>query len=117
MTQLAALEFERFDAILVAHVDGEVDMSNATQIGAAVARRLSNDDLALVLALAQVGYFDSAGIHVLFELRDRLQTRRQELRLVVPTGSPIATALELADVMRTLGAVETVDLALAALRS
>jgi anti-anti-sigma factor len=108
---LADLEFEVTDRVLVAHVDGEIDMSNADELGNAFSMRLTNDALGLVVDLRKVDYVDSAGIHLIYALRERLDNRGQELRLVVGPGAAISEALRIADVSRTVRAFETVDAA------
>jgi anti-anti-sigma factor len=115
MTPLADIKFETVDNVVVARLEGEVDMSNADDLGAAITARVSSDALALVLDLAAVDYLDSAGIHVLFDLRERLTRRGQQIRLVIGPDSPIATALEYAGVQRTLGAAPTIGEAIAGL--
>jgi anti-anti-sigma factor len=115
--RLADLRFETVDGILVAHIDGEIDASNAADLGIAIARELSNDTLGLVLDLAEVEYLDSAGIHLIYRLRARLASRGQDVRLVVVPTSPIADALRFAGVMGTVGAAETPEAALEGLRS
>jgi anti-anti-sigma factor len=108
MAPLADVRFETVGGVVVARLEGEVDMSNADDLGAAITARVSSDALALVLDLAAVDYLDSAGIHVLFELRELLTRRGQQIRLVLGSDSPIATALEYAGVQHTLGAAATV---------
>jgi anti-anti-sigma factor len=115
MTPLADITFETVDNVVVARLEGEIDMSNADDLGAAITARVSSEALALVLDLAAVDYLDSAGIHVLFDLRERLTRRGQQIRLVLGPESPIATALEYAGVQRTLGAAPTVGEAIAEL--
>jgi anti-anti-sigma factor len=117
VTPLADIAFETIDNIVVARLEGEVDMSNADDLGAAITARVSSDALGLVLDLAAVEYLDSAGIHVLFDLRERLTRRGQQIRLVLGPDAPIATALEYAGVQRTLGASDTVPAALAELEA
>ncbi len=112
---LADVRFERADGIVVAHLQGEVDMSNADELGAAISGELGNAAMAVVVDLSEVSYLDSAGIHVVFELRARVQSRGQDIRLVVVPDSPIASALDYADVPRTIGVAPTVADALAAL--
>jgi anti-anti-sigma factor len=113
MTQYADVRFETIGRIVVARLEGEIDMSNASEVGAAITGRVTSDAVAVVLDLGAVEYLDSAGIHIVFELRERLSRRGQELRLVVPSGSPVAPALHYADVPRTVGAAETVNAAIA----
>jgi anti-sigma B factor antagonist len=109
----ADVRFETIGRVIVARLEGEIDMSNAGEVGAAITGRVTSDAVAVVLDLGAVDYLDSAGIHVVFELRERLSRRGQEIRLVVPSGSPIATALHYADVPRAVGAAETVKAAIA----
>ena len=108
MTPLADIQFETIDNVVVARLEGEVDMSNASELGAAITARMPSDARGLVLDLGAVGYVDSAGIHVLFELRERLTRRGQQIRIALAADSPVATALEYAGVQRALGAATTV---------
>jgi anti-anti-sigma factor len=112
---LADVHFESLDGIVVAHVEGEVDMSNADRLGAAIAAELGNAAMGVVIDLSEVSYLDSAGIHVVYELRAQVQSRGQDIRLVVASESPIASALDYADVPRTIGVAHTVADALAEL--
>jgi anti-anti-sigma factor len=112
---LANLDTKVENRILVAVVMGEVDMSNAEALGAAISNQISNDSLGLVLDLTRVEYLDSAALHMLFELRRHLVTRGQAMRLVVPSGAMVAAALELVDVPRAFGVEETPEAALESL--
>ena len=113
MSPLADIAFETVQNVVVARLEGEVDMSNASDLGAAITAHIPSDARGLVLDLAAVGYVDSAGIHVLFELRERLTRRGQQIRLAMADDSPVATALEYAGVRSTLGAAATVREAIA----
>ena len=104
---LAELHTEVVDRVLIARIEGEVDMSNAAEIGSAISDRISNESLGLVLDLSSVGYMDSAAIHTLFELRAGLRNRGQEMRLVIPPDATVAHALRIMDVPRTIGAAES----------
>ncbi len=108
MTRLGDVTFERQDAILVAHLTGELDMSNAEDIGAAVLEATPNDAMGVLLDLTGVQYLDSAGIYVVFGMRSRLRARGQNLRLVIPGGSPVDDALRLAGVQRHVEVVGSV---------
>lgn len=113
--KLADVRAQMSGGILVVSIEGEIDMSNARELGSAIARRLTNEALGAVLDLSNVSYIDSAGIHVVFDLRERLKTRGQALRLVVPAGSPISSMVDLVDLPRAVGVVETAAEALAAI--
>ena len=108
----ADLDTTLMDGVLVARVRGEIDMSNAGEIGSAVAARISNEVLGLILDLTEVEYLDSAGLHTIFDLRARLRDRGQQLRLVVPQGATIAQAVEIMDIPRTVGVAESAESAL-----
>ena len=112
---LADLSVETVEQVVVARVDGEIDMSNASELGNTISRQVSNEAAALVLELSDVGYVDSAGIQVIYQLHERLQTRGQQLWLVVPAGSPIAYPLRLADIPGAIAVAETLDGALESL--
>jgi anti-anti-sigma factor len=112
---LADVHFESIAEVVVAHLTGEIDMSNADEVADALSAQTPVEARALVLDLREVGYLDSAGIRLIYNLRGRLDHRGQQLRLVVEPGGPITDALRVADVPRAVGAVETVDAAVASL--
>jgi len=116
LTPLADLRFETIDRVVVARVEGEIDMSNASELGTAITARVPGDAAAVVLDFGGVDYLDSAGIHVIFELRERMKRRGQAIRLVVTPDSPIAATLRYADVLGTIGATDSVPDAIAELR-
>ena len=110
--KLADVRFSMRGGALVAAVSGEIDMSNAQQVNAALTAATTNDLSGVVLDLTSVDYMDSAGIHLMYALRESLRTRGQDLKLVVPTVSPVAETLRLAGVMYALHVTEVVDDAL-----
>ena len=69
--------------MLVAHLEGEVDLSNVDDIRTLLVDAVSHETECLILDLTKTSYLDSTGVRLLFELAERLQGRRQELRLVV----------------------------------
>ena len=111
---LADLQFKARDKSIVATLTGEIDLSNADNIGQALASRVSNQAFALIFDLTHVDYLDSAAIQLIYRLRDRLQARGQALKLVIPRSSPADDALRLAGVARHLETLETVEAALVA---
>jgi anti-anti-sigma factor len=109
--QLAGLQLRRSGRVLVATVAGEIDMSNARDLSTAITSELTNDALGLVIDLAAVDYLDSAAIHTIYELHQRLVNRGQVLRLVVPPEAPTRDALVLAGVPEAVGTAPTADAA------
>ena len=98
MSSPCEIAVERRGASVVAHLSGEVDMSNATYVREQLLASMPNDALALVLDISGCRYLDSAAIEVLFDVSRRLGRRRQELRLVMPPESPLRRVIELTEV-------------------
>lgn len=89
----------------MAELSGEIDLSNADDLAAAIRARVSNHARGVVVDLTRVRFIDSSGLAILFALARRLRSRRQQLRVVVPPESSIRATLELVD----LGAVAAID--------
>lgn len=100
-------------SVLVARLTGEVDLSNARGIEEAIAVATPNSAAAVIVDLSELDYLDSAGIQLLYQLREHLQARGQELTLVLPADSAAADALRLAGVIDQLGVAGTLEQALA----
>jgi anti-anti-sigma factor len=100
-------------SVLVARLTGEVDLSNARGIEEAIAVATPNNAAAVIVDLSGLDYLDSAGIQLLYQLREHLQARGQELTLVLPADSAAADALRLAGVIDQLGVADTLEQALA----
>jgi anti-anti-sigma factor len=109
---LADAQFEIRDQVVVASVTGEVDLSNATPLCDAIGEATPNSAVGVVLDLSAVDYLDSAGIHLVYRLRENLQARGQKLMLAIPTGSPVQDSLRLAGVTQHLPIASSADEAL-----
>ena len=96
--RLSQVDFDEQDGVLIVRVAGEIDGSNAVELGRALGERLPSSAHGLVLDLGAVAYLDSAGIELLFSLARRLGDRRQRLRLCVPERSPVRRVLEICDI-------------------
>lgn len=73
-------------------VAGELDLTNAHELEAAVAEAAA-DGHAIALDLSEVTFVDSAALHALF--RTSRQLGAQRFGLVVPTSSPLQRAFEI----------------------
>ncbi len=111
--RLADLQFADRDRHIIATVIGEIDMSNADELARALTDETPNDAHGLVLDLSRIDYLDSAGIHLLYGLRESLSARGLRLAIVVPHDSPVFDALRLAGIERHLDMLDTVDAAFA----
>lgn len=76
-------------------LSGEVDLDNAGDVEAELARAISNRATLVSINLAGVAYLDSAGLRVLFHLVERLATLQIAVELVAPMGSPSRRVVEL----------------------
>lgn len=90
---LASVRVQESGGITVAHVEGEVDMGNAAQVGSQLFDAASNAAPGLVVDLSDVKYLDSRGVQLLLELAERLGVRDQRLHLVVPARALIRRVL------------------------
>lgn len=108
----AEVAIERRGGTVVAHLSGEVDMTNSARVREELLVSVPNDALALVIDLDGCRYLDSAAIEVVFDLARRLERRRQELRLVVPPTSPLKRVLALTEVDSVAPMHEALDSAL-----
>ena len=107
--KLADARFSAADGAVVASLSGEIDTSNAGDVGEAVLGALTNEARGLVVDLRSVGYLDSAGIHLLYRLARDVRARGQGLALVLVAPSPTSDALRLAGVERAFKIADTVD--------
>ena len=95
---LAEVAFEDVTGTPVAHIRGEIDMSNVAELGVTLQNAVEQVAPGLVVDFSQTVYLDSAGLHFIFDLGKRLRDRGQRLFLVVPAGSPVATVLDIVNV-------------------
>ena len=116
MTRLADLAFEERDGVEIARISGELDLSNTSDVVDALFAEMSSERLGLVIDMSELRHIDSSGVRALFELRRRLEQRRQRLAIAVPGDARIRAVLELAAVDSRLPVTESVDGALAAIR-
>jgi anti-sigma B factor antagonist len=98
MDKLAHVHLDTIEDVPVARLDGDIDISNAQDLGDALAAAVPTRALGLVVDLTELDYLDSAGVHLLLELSGRLRTRRQELRAVAPAEAPLRMVLDIAAV-------------------
>jgi anti-anti-sigma factor len=112
MSPLARVFDEHTGDIAIAVVDGEIDASNARDIGDRLRASPTNHSHALIVDLEEARYLDSAGIRLLFELDLELRQRRQRLHLIVPPRSPIARTLAITGLHRAVATHGTREAAL-----
>lgn len=117
MRQLARIVAEPHNGdLVVARIEGEIDMSNAPAIANRLRELLTNQSLALVVDLGPTTYLDSSGIALLFALADELRRRQQQLLLVVPKASQLLRAITITGLDRAVPMHGTLDAAIAEAR-
>ena len=95
MSELATIQTEHADRRLLVRVAGEVDISNAKELGETIEMAVPSDAAVVVVDLSETRYLDSSGVALLIRLFDRLRARRIQFRVQVPEGAPIREILEL----------------------
>lgn len=115
MSELSHLDLTGED-VVVARLTGEIDLSNAAEIGATLAEGVPNSALGLVVDLTATSYLDSSGVHLVFDLAERLRRRQQQLRVVVPAGAPVRRVLRIVRLDSAVPVVPTVDEAVEQIR-
>jgi anti-anti-sigma factor len=114
VSPLADVLTETRDGVPVARLQGQVDMSNAAAVGDQLVGSVTSAGFGLVVDLSETTYLDSAGVNLLFDLAERLETRQQVLRLVVPEGAVVRRLLRIVGVESAAGVDATLDAAVAA---
>jgi anti-anti-sigma factor len=107
VTQLAQLRLDDEDGILVASIDGEIDLSNAAELEVAISHAVGNEALGLVVDLARVDYLDSSGVTLLFNLARRVSRRQQAFVVVVPGEAHVREILSLSGATEALAVHES----------
>ena len=103
--------------VVVASLEGEVDLSNAREIREDILSHIPNTATGLILDLTKTLYLDSQGIQVLLDVTELLGVRHQRIRLIVPKDAMIRQVLSLTSLMSALSLDSTMDDALANLQT
>lgn len=102
MSDLARVEGEQQGTICLVRVHGEIDLSNAHEVSSEIGFAMGQEARRLVVDLSDITYLDSAGVALLLRLAERLRSRRRELQLVVPRGSPVRRVLDFTGLPRVI---------------
>lgn len=102
---------------VVAELRGEIDLANAKMVAREIGAAVPNDAAGAVIDLTDVTYLDSSGVHLIFDLYERLRGRQQRLVLALPEGSRIGRVLELVNVEAVVPIERTPDAAVERVRT
>jgi anti-anti-sigma factor len=98
MSELATLRIRERGTLVLAAVEGEVDLSNKGALTDELTSAVANSTTGLMLDLTGLEFLDSSGVHMLYELAERLGNRQQRFAVVMPADRPPRRAIELSGV-------------------
>src|SRR5262245_8954659 len=110
-------EMRELEGVFVIRLGAEIDMTNATGLRLALGERLPNDAMGLVIDLSETTYFDSAGVHMLFDLADQLGVRQQGIAVALPPRSPIRRVFQVVRLDERIPVADNVRAGVAAIRA
>jgi len=112
-----AVEVSHREGVPVARVPLEVDAANAAQVREELAAAMRHEAFELVVDLSRTRFIDSAGLDMLFRLRDSLAHRRATLRVVIPPDSMLQRVAEIVGLPQAIPVYDSVSEAVAAAAS
>jgi anti-anti-sigma factor len=107
---IAVFRSERADDTVTVHVEGQVDLSSADDLSAAVNTVISTGEPPpknIWVDLTDVSFFDSAGVNALFALNHELVAAGRSLGVIAPGLSPARRVLDIVQLGRLMPLVET----------
>jgi anti-sigma B factor antagonist len=107
MGSLAQLRLDYEARLTIAHIEGEIDMSNAGELEISITDAVANDAAGLVVDLTRIRYLDSSGVALLFNLARRVARRQQQLGIVVPAETHVREILSLTGANEALSLHDT----------
>jgi anti-sigma B factor antagonist len=115
--RLVGLEIEERGEVVIAHVTGELDIAEAAITGDRVAAAVPSAARGLVMDFSSLGFIDSSGIAMLFQLVRQVSARRQELHVVADPSGPVARVLQIVEFERAAPVHAELEAAVAAVDS
>jgi anti-sigma B factor antagonist len=115
MNDLVGLEIEQRDAVVIARLTGELDISVAESTGRKIAEAVPSSARGVVVDMAGLEFMDSSGVSMLFGLARQVGSHRQQLVVVAPTGRPVSRVLQIVEFDRAAPVREDVDTAIEAI--
>jgi len=105
------VHLEGRDRLLLARVEGEVDISNVDDLRDRLTASVEDGRAGVVLDLSDTDYLDSSGLRLLMDLREWLRERGQSLEIVAPSGGAVRRLIELIELEGPLSVHETTEAA------
>jgi anti-sigma B factor antagonist len=111
LSDLAHVEIEQQDDVVVARLTGELDISVAESTGRKIAEAVPSSARGLVVDMSGLEFMDSSGVSMLFGLARQVGSHRQQLVVVAPAGRPVSRVLQIVEFDRAAPVREDVDAA------
>jgi anti-sigma B factor antagonist len=114
MTNLVDMHIEqRGEDVVVVRLTGELDISVAEPAGQRIVDALPSSARGMVVDMTTLEFIDSSGVSMLFKIARRVESHRQQLRVVAPAGRAVARVLEIVEFERAAPVDLDVDSAVA----
>lgn len=113
MDELAQIEIDQSRDVVVARVQGEIDISNVGAAKRELTEGVPNTALGLVVDLSNTTHLDSSGIYLLFQLAKALEGRHQRICVVAPPSAPSSRVLLITGFDQIMSVTSTVSEAMA----
>ena len=110
------IEIVRQNDVVIARLEGDIDLANAPTVTATILEAIPNDALGLVVDLGDVRYIDSVGIRMLFTFVRSLHASRQGMAVAIPPDSLVRKLLKITHLDEATVFRATVDEAVVSLQ-
>jgi anti-anti-sigma factor len=115
LSDLAHVEIDQRDDVVVARLTGELDISVAESAGRKIAEAVPSSARGVVVDMSGLEFMDSSGVSMLFSLARQVGSHRQQLVVVAPAGRPVSRVLQIVEFDRAAPVREDVDAAVTAI--
>jgi anti-anti-sigma factor len=109
LDELAQITLDQHGDVVVAHVGGEVDISNVGPARREIASAVPDSARGLVVDLTDTAHLDSSGVYLLFELAKALESRRKDICVVAPPTAPSTRVLFITGFDKVMPFTNTVE--------
>ena len=107
---IAQLDVERDGDRVIASVAGDIDLSNAADVGRMLTGTLaSRSAIELILDLRDVTYIDSQGLRMLHQVASRLDAADVTMQVVAPPASVAGDVIRLTGLARFVQLVDELE--------
>jgi anti-sigma B factor antagonist len=97
MNDLISVDIEERGDVIVVTLAGELDISVAVPVGRRITEAVPSSARGVVVDMTGLEFMDSSGVSMLFSLVRQVGSHRQQLRVVAPSGKPVARVLEIVE--------------------